>query len=270
MEEKELTPNNAYTPKEEKKKKVKKPPKKRETKTVVLDNFGKRIMLAFICLAFVAIIVPFAVVTISRKTGIEDVSVNSAVKYVEDAFDKKVNSITYSHKVDEKTESETFTFSGGVLYSRESIASGEKTVMRKPTIDDSSYIRQKYPDKSDNDIVEYLGNNADYLIITYKENSSGEYIEESFSLATSNYETFISKGTNYKAIISYISKVDNFDNNTITKANAKTNYDIFGLGYTYENYKVYFGNSYMTFDGSKVTAVYDFSTTTTYEVVVNM
>lgn len=243
--------------------------REKERKVIVLDNFGKKLIKTFVVIAFLAVLVPFGVVTLSRKNGVEDVSTESAITYATDALAKSVNSITYEKKDSAVLEKEVFEFSGGELLTRESYSGDTKVSMRKPTLSDVEYVKKQWIDKNDEQAIEYINtNDTDYLVITYKQNSDGEYVEESFSLASSNFTTFVGKGKTYAEIISKLSNVSTIDDVTVTKASAKTKYNLFGLGYSYEDYKVYFGNSYVTFVGDGVTEVYNFGTTTTYTVSV--
>lgn len=243
--------------------------REKERKVIILDNFGKKLIKTFVVIAFLAVLVPFGVVTLSRKSGIEDVSTESAITYATDALSKNASSITYEKKDSAVLEKEVFNFSNGALVSRESFNGDTKISMRKPTLSDIEYVKKQWADKTDDQAIEYINtNDTDYLIITYRLNSDEEYVEESFSLASSNLATFVGKGRVYAEIIAKISNVSTIDDVTVTKASAKIKYNLFGLGYSYEDYKVYCGNSYITFVGDGVTEVYNFGTTTTYTVSV--
>lgn len=258
---------------EKKKKKKREKEVDKTKKVVILDGFGKGIMKTFIVIAFIAVLLPFAFVTLSQKTGEEDVSLPSAVEYAKNAFEKTTpTKISYSYKSGVYTNSEEFVFSGKNLAERVSIDGETKTVMRKPTFEDKKYIQNTYPAKTDDNAVkEYVKNNTtDYLFITYTKNASGAWEEDlsATSLAASNYTTFIAKGTDYSSIIAKISGVTEYTETTVTKAIAETKYNLFGLGYTYENYTIYVGNNNIVFDGNYVAEVYNFATLTRYVVNV--
>lgn len=244
--------------------------REKERKVVILDNFGKRIVKTFVVIAFVAVLVPFAVVTLNKKEGIEDVSTESAITYVQEALSNNIKSLTYEKKGSVTTEKEEFVFSGNALISRTSYSGDIKVEMRKPTLADSKYIKEKYPSKADSDIPSYVANNdTDYLIVTYKLVDK-EYVEQSYSLASSNLATFVAKGRVYAEIIAKLCDITDVSTATLTSATAKTKYNLFGLGYSYGDYKVYFGESYVTFSGNEVTEVYNFNNTTSYIVSVEM
>ena len=65
-----------------------------------------------------------------------------------------------------------------------------------------------------------------------------------------------------------ISGVTEYSETTVTKATAETKYNLFGLGYSYENYTIYAGNNNIVFDGNLVTEVYNFATLTRYTVEI--
>lgn len=277
-ENKKAVPKNVSPKKQKKLEKIEaKLAQKREKsrKTIILDSFGKHIMKTFIVIAFVAIFVPFGVVTLSQKHGEEDVEPVSAVEYVTDAFANTTPSkITYSYKSGVYNNSEEFTFSGDTLVERISIEGDTKTIMRKPTVADKTYIQNTYPSKTEDSMIsEYVNNNTtDYLFITYTKNASGAWEEDSSatSLAASNYTTFIAKGTDYSSVISKISGITEYTAENVTKATAETKYNLFGFGYTYENYTIYVGNNNVVFNGKAVVEVYNFATLTRYIVNVKL
>lgn len=248
--------------------------KKREKarKTVVLDSFGKHIMKTFIVIAFVAVLIPFGAVTLSQKHGEEEVAVASAVEYATNAFKKETpKSISYSYKAALTDNSEEFIFSGETLKERTSIVENTKTIMRLPTNADIDYVKQKYSSYTDEQAKTWIkDNNRDYLFINYTKGADGKWTYTDFSITSSNYTTFAAKGENYLSIISYISGITTITDANVTKATAETKYNLFGFGYGYENYTVYFGNDTIVFDGNAVTEVYDFSTLTRYSVTVKL
>ncbi len=245
--------------------------RQKESKTIILDNFGKKIMRTVVVIAFIAILAPFLFVTLSQKTSYEDVTVESAVTYVEKAFENKVKAISYEYEVSGNTITEKFAFSGTDLTQRETYAGTSKVVMRKPTIEDKTYIQEKYADKTDADIAEYVRTNTtDYLIITYNLNNEGNYIEVDASLSSTNSTTFGAKGKTYEEIITKLVGQTAFDATNVTSANAKQSYNLFGLGYSYADYKLFLNDSYVTFEGDSVVEVYDFASTTTYKVSVSL
>lgn len=248
--------------------------KKREKarKTVILDSFGKHIMKTFIVIAFVAVLIPFGAVTLSQKHGEEEVAVASAVEYATNAFQKETpKSISYSYKAALTDNSEEFIFSGETLKERTSIVGNTKTIMRLPTNADIDYVKQKYSSYTDEQAKTWIkDNNRDYLFINYTKGADGKWTYTDFSITSSNYTTFAAKGENYLSIISYISGITTITDANVTKATAETKYNLFGFGYGYENYTVYFGNDTIVFDGNAVTEVYDFSTLTRYSVTVKL
>ncbi len=248
--------------------------REKERKTVVVDNFGKKIVMTFVCLAFAAILVPFGVINLAKKDGIETVTVNSAIKYVEKVFDDATpKTIVYKYNIGANEYREEFTFKGKTLVGRVSYngSTSTKVTMRMPTFADKSYIQTTYPDKLTDEVIKsYIMNNeTDYLFITEKL-TGGKYEEDSFSLASTNYTSFISLGDNYEGIIKHISDIDAYDAATVTKAEAKTKYHILGLGYDYEDYKVFAGDTYVLFDGKRVTEVYNFTDDIKYTVIVEL
>ncbi len=247
--------------------------KKREKarKTIVLDSFGKHIMKIFIVIAFVAVLIPFGAVTLSQKHGEEEVAVASAVEYATNAFEKETpKSISYSYKAALTDNSEEFIFSGETLKERTSIVGNTKTIMRLPTNEDIDYVKQKYSSYTDEQAKAWIKDNRDYLFINYTKGADGKWTYVDFSITSSNYTTFAAKGEDYFSIISYISGITTITDANVTKATAETKYNLFGFGYGYENYTVYFGNDTIVFDGNAVTEVYDFSTLTRYSVTVKL
>ena len=279
MEENKNVASENISPKKQKKlEKIEaKLAQKREKsrKTIILDSFGKHIMKTFIVIAFVAVLVPFGVVTLSQKHGEEDVAAASAVEYATNAFEKtKPSKISYSYKSGVYNNSEEFTFSGDTLVERVSIEGDTKTIMRKPTVADKTYIQRLDPTKIDDAAVaDYVNNNTtDYLFIIYTKDAGGAWVEDASatSLDESNYTAFVSKGTDYASVIAKISGITEYTESNVTKATAETKYNLFGLGYTYENYTIYVGNNNVVFDGNTIVEVYDFATLTRYTVNITL
>ncbi len=245
--------------------------KKREKskKIVVLDHFGKGFMMAIVVIAFVAVLLPFGAISLSRKYGEEDVAVADAFTYVVDAVDSKPTKITYTYKSGVNQNKEEFIFKKGVLTGRVSYTPTTKTIVRMPTKADAEYIKQKYPAfTTDDQVTSYIANNTtDYIVLNYTK-SGKKWVYSSFSIASGNYSTFAAKGITYLEIIGQISGITSIGPTTITKATAETKYNLFGFGYDVANYTVYKGDTYIVFNGDAVTEVYNFSTLTTYSVNV--
>ena len=245
--------------------------REKEKKTVILDNFWKRIIRTFVVVAFVAILVPFGAFTLGQQESIDDVSVESAIEYVTNAYKSTPKRVAYSYTVAEVKTTEVFVFTGENLTERETYSGDVKIVMRKPTIADSAYVKETYSGKTDAEVAEYISTNTtDYLIITYTKNASSEYIETSSSLSATNSVTFNAKGTTYTEIVNKTIMVDVIDDTTVTSAQAKTKYNIFGLGFTYKDYTAKFADDYIVFEGDKVVETYDFATDVKYTFSVTL
>ena len=243
--------------------------KKRERakKTVVLDNFGKSIIRTFVVIAFIAILLPFGMITLSQKVGEEDVSKQAAMEYLTDALDEKPSKIVYTYKNGVYDNSEEFVFDNGVLVSRVTVQDTVKKVIRKPTIKDKTYILAKYTTYTDEQIADYVkDNNTEYLVITYTL-SGKTWTESTNSLANTNKATLDEKGTSYASIIAIASGVNPLTT-TITSATAETEYNLLGFGYSYKNYTINFGENKVIFDGKAVKEVYNFTTLVRYNVEV--
>ena len=271
MEEQEKIVPTETSPKKQKKlEKIEaKLSKKREKakKIVVLDNFGKNIIRTFVVIAFIAVLLPFGLITLSQKSGEEDVSVTAATEYVQESLKEKPSKLTYAYKNGVYDNSEEFTFTNDKLTSRVSIEGNAKYEMRFPTIKDKDYIKTTYPSLTDEQVTSYINSNtAECLIITYSK-VSGKWEFAASSISTANLSTMREKGATYSEIITEIAGFNPLTS-TITSATAETDYNLLGLGYTYKNYTVNYGDSKVVFEGDAVTEVYNFSTMVRYTVSV--